>query len=517
MAAQNGSNGQARDRSRSPARNGYINGYTAKGIFEDPKNMVGYTFDDLICMPGQINFGVHDVSTETRFTKRIKLKVPLVSSPMDTVTESRMAIGMALMGGIGVIHRNLDTAEQCEEVRRVKSYRAGMIMEPVCLQPGTTLQELFALEKRSGFSGFPVTEDGRVGSRLLGVVSKRDKDLIADQQVTVGQVMTPREDLIVAEQGIDLQAAHRIIKDSKKGKLPIVSKDDKLVGFIVRKDLEQAREYPNTTTDGSGSLRVAAAVGSSADDKDRVKALAAAGVDAVVMPHKQGDSQAHLDMIRWIKKEFPDLEVVGGNVVTRAQAKRLLRCGVDAIRVGMGIGSMSVAQEVCACGRAQASAVYHVAAIASRVGVPVVADGGMGGPGQILKALTLGADTAMCGSALAGTEESAGEYVFAGGRRLKRYRGMMSNDVIVSSDDKFSHLVTGVSGTVMEKGPLQSFIPYLEQGLKHGMQDLGVKSIEGLHTMLREGELLFEIRSAAAQREGGIHGLFSYENKLYTT
>merc|ERR1719222_1489461 len=282
-------------------------------------------------------------------------------------------------------------------------------------------------------------------------------------------------------------------------------------------------DYPIATKDKNQSLRVAAAVGTRPEDRDRVRALVAADVDAIIIDSSQGDSMFQRDMVKWMKKEFPALQVVGGNVVTKRQARNLLDCGVDALRVGMGIGSICTTQEVCACGRAQASAVYNVARLAREYGIPIIADGGISSPGHIVKALCLGAGAALCGSLLAGTEETPGEYFYAdNGVRLKRYRGMGSIDAMKKgSDDRYfgaSSMVKvaqGVSGTVQDKGSVHRYLPYLTQGLRHGMQDMGVRSVEDLVVQQCSGELRFEIRSAAAQREGGVHGLHSFERKLF--
>jgi len=312
---------------------------------------------------------------------------------------------------------------------------------------------------------------------------------------------------------------------SKKGKLPIVSAENRLVALMARTDLKKTANFPLATKDKFGSLSVAASVGTRPTDQHRVRALAAAGVDAIIVDSSQGDSVFQHEIVKWIKKEYPSMQVVAGNVVTKLQAKHLIDCGADALRVGMGIGSICTTQEVTACGRAQASAVYNVAKLCRAYNVPILADGGISSPGHIVKALALGASAVMCGSLIAGTEETPGEYFYSeSGQRCKRYRGMGSIDAMKKgSDDRYfgslscMKVAQGVSGSVVEKGSIHRYLPYLQQGIKHGMQDLGTKSVTELQRQLREGELRFELRSPAAQREGGVHGLHSFERKLFAS
>lgn len=482
-------------------------GYAAQEIFETSTcglHLYGWAYDDLICMPGHIDFGVHEAILDSRFTKKISLKTPIVSSPMDTVTEYSMAIGLALEGGIGVLHSNQPLESQVQQVMKVKKYKRGFISDPICISPAMPLAELTQLREQCKFSGFPVTSDGKMGSQLLGLVTKRDTDFAKNEGV-VADIMTKLDGLVTAEEGVDLKEANAVLSKSKKGKLPIVNRDGNLIALVARTDLIKNADFPLATVDKqSKSLMVAAAVRTFSDDrKERVRALVGAGVDAIVFDNRQGDNTEQQEMVRWAKTEFPDLQVIGGNVVTRLQAKHLIDCGVDALRVGMGIGSISTAHKDRGCGRAQASAVFHVAKLAHARGVPVIADGGISSPGHISKALCLGADTVMCGSLLAGTEDSPGEYFYSdGGVRLKAYRGITSS---------------GVKGAVQDKGSLHAFLPYLVQSVKHGLQDIGAMSIEKLHTQMYDGQLRFELRSAAAQREGGIHNLHSFERKLFST
>jgi len=515
------------DRSPSPLRNGaskdeddLYDGHSAQQIFS---GIIGYTYDDLICLPGSIDFAVSDVVLETRFTRDIRLKTPIVSSPMDTVTESDMAIGMALQGGIGVIHTNLPAAEQAAEVSKVKKFRSGFNFKPICISPSTSIAELDAIQAKCGFNAFPVTSDGEMGSKFEGLITTKDTMFVENRvECLVSKVMTKAEDVVTAKEGVEWKEAFDACKAAKKGMIPIVGQQDQLVAFIAASDIRKEDRYPLATKDHKGRLMVAAAVGTRPEDRDRVHQLVKAGVDAVVVDSSQGDSHFQRDMLRWMRTEFPKLQIIGGNVVTRLQAKHLIDCGVDALRVGMGIGSICTTQEVCACGRAQASAVYQVARIAKAHGIPIIADGGISSPGHIVKALCVGASAVMCGSLLAGTKETPGDYIFAGGVRLKQYRGMGSIDAMKKgSDDRYFGTKTtvkvaqGVSGTVQDKGPLEAYIPYLIQGIKHGLQDIGTENLETLHKELYEGKVRFEIRSPAAQREGGVHGLHSFEKKLF--
>ncbi|CAJ1442014.1 unnamed protein product [Effrenium voratum] len=412
-------------------------GYSARELMESSKSHVGYAFDDLICMPGHIDFGVQEVELLSRFTRSIRLKTPIVSSPMDTVTEAAMAIAMALEGGMGIIHSKMSIAQQAEQVESVKRFEQGFISSPLCLAPAMTCGELMKLRGSCGFSGFPVTADGRLKSQLLGLVTRRDVDFVEDETSTVADIMTKAADLVTAKEGIGLREANQILSDSKKGKLPIVNAAGELVALLARTDLIKNQDFPHASKDQNRSLQVAAAVSVLADDRrERVKALVAAGVDAIVFDNRQGDNEDQLDIIRWTKQEYPKMQVIGGNVVTRKQAKNLLDAGVDALRVGMGISSISTAHKDRGCGRAQASAVYN-AKIARLYDVPVIADGGISSPGHIVKALCLGAETVMCGSLLAGTEESPGEYHYAdSGTRLKAYRGIASSGVRGAVQDK---------------------------------------------------------------------------------
>lgn len=435
-----------------------------------------------------------------------------------------MAIGMALQGGIGFIHYNMPIEMQARAVHDVKRFENGFITDPKCLAPWHTIKDVHEARERFGFSGFPITEDGKIGSRLLGMVTNRDVDFREDMTTPLSEVMTT--DLVVAEEPCTLLEANLILRESKKGKLPIVNKDHQLIALTSRNDLKKNRDFPQSSKASNKQLLVGAAIGTREHDKLRLEALVKEGVDVVVLDSSQGSSIYQLDMIKHIKRSHPELQLIGGNIVTRAQAHRLIHAGVDGLRVGMGVGSICTTQEVTACGRAQASAVYHVAQLASTHGVPIIADGGIGSTGHIAKALFLGADAVMMGSMLAGTDEAPGEYFFQDGVRLKKYRGMGSIEAMTkgSSQRYFStsstkvRVAQGVAGSVTDKGSLRQYIPFLVQGVKHGMQDAGVKSVAEMKSLRDEAKALrFELRSPAAQAEGGVHGLYSYEKRAFVS
>ncbi|KAF1990251.1 inosine-5'-monophosphate dehydrogenase-like protein [Aulographum hederae CBS 113979] len=504
----------------------------------DSEKHGGLTYNDFLVLPGYIGFPASAVSLDTPITKRITLKTPFISSPMDTVTEHSMAIHMALLGGLGVIHHNCSAEEQAEMVRKVKRFENGFILDPVVISPTTTVAEAKALKEKWGFGGFPVTEDGTLRSKLVGIITPRDIQFHGAHSDPVTKVMST--DLVTARQGITLQEANDILSKSKKGKLPIVDESNNLIALLSRSDLMKNLHYPLASKlPHSKQLIAAAAIGTRPDDKSRLQTLVDAGLDIVILDSSQGNSMYQIEMIKYVKEKYPALDVIGGNVVTREQAAALIAAGVDGLRIGMGSGSACITQEVMAVGRPQAASVFSVSSFAARFGVPCIADGGIQNVGHIVKGLALGASTVMMGGLLAGTTESPGQYfVSREGQLVKAYRGMGSIDAMedkkaggpAGKDAKAQNAGTaryfsegdrllvaqGVSGSVLDRGSVTKFVPYLMAGVQHSLQDIGVQSVKELKSGVMEGSVRFELRTVSAQAEGNVHGLHSFDKKLYS-
>ncbi|BFZ64732.1 inosine-5'-monophosphate dehydrogenase [Saitoella coloradoensis] len=495
----------------------------------DSKLHGGLTYNDFLILPGFIDFPANVVSLESKFTKKIKLHAPFVSSPMDTVTETEMAVNMALLGGIGVIHHNCSVEDQAEMVRKVKKYENGFITDPVVLSPNHTVKDVRQIKENQGFSGIPITDTGKLHGKLVGIVSSRDIQFHGTDSTPLSEVMT--KEVVTGKEGITLEEANQMLRQSKKGKLPVVDKDGNLRALLSRSDLMKNLHFPNASKDPeTKQLLVSAAIGTRPDDRERLRKLVDAGLDVVILDSSQGNSVFQLEMVKWIKQEFKKLEVIAGNVVTREQAANLIAAGADGLRIGMGSGAACITQEVMACGRPQATAVFNVSQFASKFGVPCIADGGISSIGDAVKALAMGASTAMMGRILAATSESPGQTVVRDGIRLKAYRGMgslaaMDHRSSASADNAglaryFSEgdkvrVAQGVSGLVAEKGSLREFLPYFIAGLQHSMQDIGVRSLDILRENVANDVIRFELRSSAALREGDVHGFYSYEKKLY--
>lgn len=499
---------------------GTEDGFMASKLFHQG---FSYTYDDVIFHPGYIDFPTESVQLGSRLTRNIELRIPCISSPMDTVTEASMAAAMSAAGGIGFIHYNMAPADQAHHVKKAKNLRAGFVDNPACLKPSDTISDIDNLKRSRGFSSVLVTEDGKIGSRLLGIVTNRDVDFVSDRFTELREVMST--DLVTAPAGCTFHEASEILIRSKKSLLPLVLENGEVVELLCRTDLMQQRDFPPLGAPSlgpDGKLLVGAALGTRESDKQRLQMLVDAGVNVVILDSSQGDSVYQKEMLAFSKKAYPALDVVAGNVVTSYQARHLIEAGADALRVGMGSGSICTTQEVCAVGRGQATAVYQTASVANQLGVPVIADGGIANSGHIVKALVLGASTVMMGSFLAGTAEAPGDYFYQDGCRLKKYRGMGSLEAMTKGSDarylgdkSKLKIAQGVSGAVADKGSILKLIPYTMHAVKQGFQDLGVKSIQEAHDSLVNGSIKLEVRTGAAQAEGGVHHLVSYEKKRF--
>lgn len=442
------------------------------------------TFDDVLLVPAYSEVLPGQVETSTRFTREISLSIPLVSAAMDTVTEARLAIAMAREGGIGVIHKNMPIEKQASEVDRVKRSEHGVISDPFFLSPQHSINDALALMSRYHISGIPVVE----GGRLVGIITNRDIRFEEDFERPIQEVMT-KENLVTAPVGTTLAQAKEILARYKIEKLPLVDEAYHLKGLITLKDIEKARKYPNAAKDKRGRLLVAAAVGVSGDTLDRVAALVGAGVDVVVVDSAHGHTRGVLETVRKVKQGFPGLQVVGGNVATGTGARALIEAGADAVKIGVGPGSICTTRVVAGIGVPQITAIFEAAREAWQHNIPLIADGGIKYSGDIPKAIAAGADSVMIGSLLAGTEESPGEMEIYQGRSFKTYRGMGSLGAMKegSSDRYFQEGATklvpeGIEGRVPYRGPLSETVYQLVGGLRAGMGYLGVRNIEELKT-----------------------------------
>ncbi|WP_110471379.1 IMP dehydrogenase [Williamsia limnetica] len=462
---------------------------------DDPNKvaMLGLTFDDVLLLPAASDVIPSDVDTSSQLTREITLRVPLVSSAMDTVTESRMAIAMARAGGMGVLHRNLSIEAQAGQVETVKRSEAGMVTDPVTCSPSATLAEVDAMCARFRISGLPVTDDA---GELVGIITNRDMRFEVDQDRPVAEVMT-KAPLITAQEGVSAEAALGLLRRHKIEKLPIVDGHGKLTGLITVKDFVKTEQHPLATKDADGRLLVGAAVGTGGDQWDRAMALADAGVDVIIVDTAHAHNRLVLEMVSKLKAEIGSkVQIVGGNVATRAAALALVDAGADAVKVGVGPGSICTTRVVAGVGAPQITAVMEAVAVCKPAGVPVIADGGLQFSGDIAKALAAGASTAMLGSLLAGTAEAPGELILVAGKQFKSYRGMGSLGAMQGrgqaksyskdryfQDDVLSEeklVPEGIEGRVPFRGPLSQVIHQLGGGLRAAMGYTGSSSIADL-------------------------------------
>lgn len=462
---------------------------------------LGLTFDDVLLLPGESDFAPGDAQTATRLTRRLRLRIPLVSSAMDTVTEARMAIAMARQGGVGILHRNLAIDDQAVQVDLVKRSEAGMVSHPVTCRPEATLAEVESLCARYRISGVPVVDaDGR----LVGIVTNRDMRFESDQSRLVADVMT-KTPLVTAHAGVGKRDALALLATHKVEKLPLVDDAGRLTGLITVKDFTKSEEFPDATKDEQGRLVVGAAVGVGEEAYKRAMTLADAGADVIVVDTAHGHSRDVIDMVRRLKRELASssTDIIGGNVATTAGAQALVDAGADAVKVGVGPGSICTTRVVAGVGVPQLTAIYDAARACRPAGVPVIADGGLQYSGDIAKAVVAGADTVMLGSLLAGCEESPGELIFINGKQYKSYRGMGSLGAMqsrgqqrsyskdryglqdIADDDKL--VPQGIEGQVPYRGPVAAVAHQLIGGLRAGMGYAGARTLEQLQ---RDGQLI---------------------------
>ncbi len=451
--------------------------------------MDGLTFDDVLLIPAYSEVLPKEVELKTKFTRNITLNVPFVTAAMDTVTEASMAIAIAREGGIGVIHKNMSIEEQAHQVAIVKRAENGMIYDPVTIRRGSTVKDALELMHDYHIGGIPVVDDD---NKLVGIVTNRDLRFERRMDKKIDEVMT-KENLVTTHQQTDLVAAAQILQENKIEKLPVVDKNNRLVGLITYKDITKAKDKPMACKDEKGRLRVAAGVGVTTDTMNRAKALVEAGVDAIVIDTAHGHSKGVVEKLKQVKKAFPQLDVIVGNVATGEAAKYLVDNGADAVKVGIGPGSICTTRVVAGVGVPQLSAVYDVYSALQGTGVPLIADGGLRYSGDIVKALAAGGSCVMIGSLVAGTEESPGETIIFNGRKFKSYRGMGSLEAMEqkngSRDRYFQNDVRdvkklvpeGIAGRVPYKGTVQEVIYQLTGGLRSGMGYCGAPSIERLH------------------------------------
>ena len=448
------------------------------------------TFDDVLLLPGYSEVTAKDVSLATKLTRNISLNLPLVSAAMDTVTESRLAIALAQEGGIGIVHKNLTIAEQAEQVRKVKKFESGVVKDPITISHTATIADLIELTRANGISGVPVMQDGD----LVGIVTRRDLRFETDTSQSVAAIMTPREKLVTVKEGASSAEVQRLLHQHRIEKILVVDDAGDLKGLITVKDFDKAESFPHACKDQFGQLRVGASVGTSADTDERVDALVNAGVDVLVVDTAHGHSLNVINRVRWIKENYPSVDVIGGNIATADAAAALAEAGADAVKVGIGPGSICTTRIVTGMGVPQITAVSQVAEVLADAGIPLIADGGIRFSGDIAKAIVAGAHSVMMGGMFAGTEEAPGEVELFQGRTYKSYRGMGSIGAMSqaqgSSDRYFQDssvgaeklVPEGIEGRVPYKGPVSGIIHQLMGGVRSSMGYVGCGTIDEMRT-----------------------------------
>jgi IMP dehydrogenase len=464
------------------------------------------TFDDVLLVPAYTNILPKDASLRTRLTRNISLNIPLLSAAMDTVTESRLAIAMAQEGGIGIIHKNLSPKDQAREVSKVKRFESGVLRDPITIPPTMKIRDVIALTVQYGVSGFPVVE----GKVVVGIITNRDLRFEEDLEAEAQSKMTPREKLVYVKEGADTAEAKRLMNKHRLERVLVVNDNFELRGLITVKDIQKSTEHPSASKDMQGKLLAGAAVGVGEDNDERIELLVNAGVDVLVVDTAHGHSQGILDRVKWIKKNYPNVDVIGGNIATAAAAKALAEYGADAVKVGIGPGSICTTRIVAGVGVPQITAISNVAQALKGTGIPCIADGGVRFSGDISKALAAGASSVMMGSMFAGTEEAPGEVILFQGRSYKSYRGMGSLGAMAdgsadryfqdaaSKTDKF--VPEGIEGRVPYKGSVLAILFQLVGGVRQSMGYCGCRTIDEL----REKAEFVEITSAG-MRESHVH------------
>ncbi len=466
------------------------------------------TFDDVLLVPAHSDVLPKDTSLQTRLTRNIALNIPLLSAAMDTVTEARLAIVMAQEGGIGIIHKNLSAKDQAREVAKVKRFESGVVRDPITIPPTMKVRDVIALSRQHGISGFPVVE----GKKVVGIITNRDLRFEEELDAEVRAKMTPREKLIFVREGADMYEAKRLMSKHRLERVVVVNNEDdfELRGLMTVKDILKSTEHPEASKDEHGNLRVGAAVGVGTDNDERIDLLVKAGVDVLVVDTAHGHHRGVLDRVKWVKSNYPHVEVVGGNVATAAAALALVEHGADAVKVGIGPGSICTTRIVAGVGVPQITAISNVSQALKGTGVPCIADGGIRFSGDIAKALAAGASTVMMGSMLAGTEEAPGEVILYQGRSYKSYRGMGSLGAMAqgsaeryfqdASNNADKLVPEGIEGRVPYKGSVLAILYQLIGGIRSSMGYCGCATIEEL----REKAEFVEI-TAAGMRESHVH------------